>query len=254
MISGDVFGDPSLEWLYITLLAFGSAWVLMFVSASAYTATSFVTGGVQSPIILRVLSMTASTSTTVAFLPLTTVLARAIGCPETNGSGWLNTGMSCSDALPIVLRCLVAIMLALFAGLALFLASVYVDRAPSSGSWSARTDGRIDVVLLALKIVLVLGFTITRETLLSSWLVHVLLVGGGGLYVYMMWTSLPYTHAHMNALQGGLASGFLMASICYMLSDALGGEDTSLLVIFGVPMSILLGAAATYLRETYVAS
>ena len=179
VISGDVFGNPSLEWLYVTLLVAATIWVTMFVSASVYTASAFVTGGAQSPVVLRVLSGTASTSTTVAFLPLTTVLARSVGCPESgSGGGWLNTGMACTDPLPVVLRCVIACMLALFAGLALFLASVYVDRAPSSLSWAGRANGRMDVALLAYKIVLVLGYTIAREPLLSSWFVHVLLVGG----------------------------------------------------------------------------
>lgn len=254
VVSGDVFGDPQLEWLYTTLLVLASAWVLAFVSASVYTASAFVTGGTQSPVILRLLSGTASTSTTVAFLPLTTVLARAIGCPASAGDGWLSSGLACSDSLAIVLRIIIAMMLAMFAALALFLASVYVDRAPSSGSWSARTDGRIDVVMLAIKIVLVLGYTVTRDVLLRSWFVHVLLVGSGLAWVHMVWTSLPYTFPHMNALQGGYASGFLMGSLCLMMSVALNREDTSLLAIFGIPMAVVLGAAATYLREASVAS
>jgi hypothetical protein len=110
------------------------------------------------------------------------------------------------------------------------------------------------VALLAYKIVLVLGYTIAREPLLSSWFVHVLLVGGGIMWLYLGWTAMPYTHAHMNALQGGFASGFLMAAVALILSEALGGEDTSLLVIFGVPMAILLGGGATLGKEYSIAS
>ena len=135
------------------VLAVAVAWVFLFLSLAGWVSYAFVEDIPQTPLVLHMLRPAAALSTTVLFLPLTSVLFRSLACPD-DYNGWMDTGWDCGGLQRVLIAVFITTLLIAFCALTLFVAAVYIDRSPTSISWGARVSGRPEVMLLGVKLLL----------------------------------------------------------------------------------------------------
>ena len=225
-------------------------------------AWCFITKAPQSGIVLKGLRSVATLTTTTLFLPFTTVMARALGCPgveapaesgSLDGFSWIGTGWQCDAAGPIIIRVFISAVLLVFAVLSVFITAVFIDRNPASASWSAKSHGRVDAVVLVIKVVLVLCFTVFRDMLLDSWVLTAILYLSGLTWAVLMFRQMPYVHAGVNGMQTGFAAVFVWSTVALTLHKYANYGDLSVLFYIGCGLSYCLGFLAVYTREHYIA-
>jgi len=97
----------------------------------------------------------------------------------------------------------------------------------------------VDAVVLAIKVVLVLCFTVFRDILLDSWLLIAILYMSGLTWTFLMFREMPYVHGGVNGMQAGFAAVFVWSTVALTV---------------GCMMSHVLGFLAVYAREHYIAT
>jgi len=129
----------------------------------------------QSGVVLRALRAVSALSTTILFLPLSSVLMRGLSCP-TDHDTWMNTGLECSSGGRVAISIFLALLLVGFALLSVTVSAVYIDRDPASESWAAKTHGRIDALVLVAKLVLAFVYNVLDERLVGTAGVSIVLI------------------------------------------------------------------------------
>ena len=178
-------------------------------------------------------------STTAMFIPLMSHMMTVFTCQST----WLSSGWQCYSGLHLLLVFIVAMIAALFAAFSLIgtraLAPVaalklaaaccemlcvcshavvasFFDRDPGSESITARPHGRVEITMIAIKLALILVFSIGASIPVLITLLIVLASGALFLYIYFMY--LPYYLQRMNCFQVAFASTFLWCAACALIA------------------------------------
>ncbi|KAA0173056.1 hypothetical protein FNF27_05405 [Cafeteria roenbergensis] len=238
-----VFGETVFLVLFAVALLSVTSFVVMAVVVAVTVASK---AAKHSPYLLRTLRATAKLSSTSLFLPWTSMLLQALGCDQ--GVWWGGAGVECYGPLHISIAVVVLLLLPFFVGASLSVASVYIDRVPTSSQLDARTHGRADVLLLVIKMALTATLTYGTSTA-PEWVLVGVLVVSGGLWLVLFLTMVPFAHLVMNAAHVGMASSFLWASLCAAIVWASeGSQDVGLLVLLGTPVAGLLGFASAYMH------
>lgn len=112
--------------VFIFVLSIALIWTLILVSLAFSVAYRFSVNAGQNPIVLRVLRSTAWASTTILFLPFSSVLFRALACPA--GPSWMGTSLQCYGGGHIAVCAVAIIGLACFLALTAFASASFVNR------------------------------------------------------------------------------------------------------------------------------
>jgi hypothetical protein len=235
-------------------LTIAGVWIGVFVLLTVHIAANFIANAPQNETELRALRAIALLSTTTFFLPLTEITFRAFWCSPAPGSMWMDSGLGCESGGRVAIAVLLGLMLVVFVGMSLFVAAVFVERDPASDSWAAQSHGRVTVAVLLIKLLLAFLFNAVPDKFVGSGGMTVLLILLGLLWTYLMWRQMPYTHAHVNALQTGLALGFTWVSVCLGLAQLQPELDMWLLVVAVTPFMVLSGAMLSQWDQTRIAS
>jgi len=198
---------------FLILLALGAVYVGLFLGLTAFTAYNFHYELPHSSFIPRILRSVATLSTTILYLPLSSIMLRGLSCP-TEHDTWMGTGIECSSAGRIVIAILLAILLIGFAAMSLTVSAVYVDHDPSSASWVAKTHGRLDASILLAKLVLAFVYNVLDEQLVGSAFLTVVLVAVGLTASWAYAAYQPHIHSWVNAFQSGLWAIFTTTAVC----------------------------------------
>ncbi|KAA0156292.1 hypothetical protein FNF29_01085 [Cafeteria roenbergensis] len=238
-----VFGETVFIALFALALMSVTAFVVMAIVVAATVASKTAK---HSPYLLRTLRATAKLSSTSLFLPWTSLLLQALGC---DGSIWWGgAGVACYGPVHLPLAIFVILLLPFFITASLTVASVYIDRVPTSAQLDARTHGRADVLLLIVKLVLTALLTYGTSTA-PQWLLVGVLAVSGVLWLFLFLTMVPFARLVMNAAHVGMATAFLWATLCAVIVWASeGAQDVGVILVLGTPLAGVLGFTGAYMR------
>ncbi|KAA0163000.1 hypothetical protein FNF31_03055 [Cafeteria roenbergensis] len=230
---------------YQVMFFLGIAWVLIFISLSVSIAVAFIREKKQSEFALRLFRGVAVLSTTVLFLPVSSLLFRSYSCSagsDISGStdDWLGAGIPCDNVWRMVVLGVVAVMLLLFFILAMFVAATFVNRHPGSLRWAAKSHGRVAIALLVAKVLLTAIFNVSPAAARSLGTCIALIVVALG-WLVALYRELPMLRPVANALRAGSATAFLWASVALLVSNLMPGHDVSVMTLLGIPVAALAG-------------
>ncbi len=224
----------------------GIAWVLIFISLSVSIAAAFIREKKQSEFALRLFRGVAVLSTTVLFLPVSSLLFRSYSCSagsDISGStdDWLGAGIPCDNVWRMICLGVVAVLLVLFFILAMFVAATFVDRHPGSLRWAAKSHGRVAIALLVAKVILTAIYNVSPAAARSLGTCIALIITALG-WLVALYRELPMLRPVANALRAGSATAFLWASVALLVSNLMPGHDVSVMTLLGIPVAALAGA------------
>lgn len=167
-------------------------------------------------------------------------LLRGASCPADGSKQWLKTSIDCGSPTHLVLSIVFSILTLGFSALSLFVAAVFVDRRPTSQSWSAVATGRSAVISLTIRLLLSFCYSVLRNTLVGTagFSAVLIVIGFGKVYQYGVWA--PYTHRDINAFFAASGGAFAVASGSLLVAQYLGSGAATLGIIFGVPMAAVM--------------
>jgi len=233
-VSSDLISSDG-SGLFLGLLAAGAIYVASFLGLTILTAYNYHFDLPHSSFVLRILRAVATLSTTILFLPLSSVLIRGLGCTASH-SDWMGTGLECWSPGRIVIAVILAILLIGFALLSLIVTTVYVDRNPVSQSWIAKTNGRIDAFALGVKFTLAFLYNAVGTKLIGAAGTTVFLILVGIITTWLYATYQPFVRAWVNAFNAGMWAIFTLSAVCLGLAQATGSPDSTYLLLYvGAP-------------------
>ena len=220
-------GRAILFWAALTT-------VVTFLGLLFYVIGTLLSEGRQQAIVLRVLGSLASVLTTVAFMPAASLLLSVFhGCSSVNA-----LGIQCGRDGHWVLVAVVVMVLSVFAAVSTFFSSVYIDTDVTSSAWGPKVTGRVDAVMLVLKLILVTCFTALSlpppaQVVLAA--VGALTWLGGTVFVQ------PYVQPAANSIAAGAAclNVWLVAVPAILLASP--GADPGTLVLIGLVIAPAFG-------------
>ncbi|KAA0175508.1 hypothetical protein FNF27_02919 [Cafeteria roenbergensis] len=230
---------------YRVMFFLGIAWVLIFISLSVSIAAAFIREKKQSEFALRLFRGVAVLSTTVLFLPVSSLLFRSYSCSagsDISGStdDWLGAGIPCDNVWRMICLGVVAVLLVLFFILAMFVAATFVDRHPGSLRWAAKSHGRVAIALLVAKVILTAIYNVSPAAARSLGTCIALIITALG-WLVALYRELPMLRPVANALRAGSATAFLWASVALLVAMMMPGHDVSVMTLVGIPVAALAG-------------
>ncbi|KAA0155001.1 hypothetical protein FNF29_02145 [Cafeteria roenbergensis] len=233
---------------YRVMFFLGIAWVLIFISLSVSIAVAFIREKKQSEFALRLFRGVAVLSTTVLFLPVSSLLFRSYSCSagsDISGStdDWLGAGIPCDNVWRMICLGVVAVLLVLFFILAMFVAATFVDRHPGSLRWAAKSHGRVAIALLVAKVILTAIYNVSPAAARSLGTCIALIITALG-WLVALYRELPMLRPVANALRAGSATAFLWANVALLVAMMMPGHDVSVMAVMtlvGIPVAALAG-------------
>lgn len=190
--------------VFLAVLVIAVIWTSTFVGLAVWVAYSFSSNIPQIDIVLRTLRSMAWLSTTVLFIPISSLLFRALACPPELDT-WMNTGHKCYSPMHVAVIGVVALTLPFFLLLSMFTSASFVDRSMTSRSLDAKRNGRVDTLIIVIKVVLGFAYNVLEQEL-GSWPITALLVISGVIMTGAYFEQRPYYNPKLNHLLTGKCS------------------------------------------------
>lgn len=189
------------ESTFLTAYIIAMLWAALFVTLVSSATWCSATRKPQAAPVLRTLRLVTRLSTTVLFLPVTSVLMRGLACPSADQ--WMGTDMSCWQGGHLVLALVQAVLLLVYVALSLFAASILINRDVRRPTLDSKVNARIDVAMLAVKTVLAAVYNLPANGATASWVVVLLVLASGGVWLTLAQLHRPFLTPTMNDLQSG---------------------------------------------------
>ncbi|KAA0165014.1 hypothetical protein FNF27_07706 [Cafeteria roenbergensis] len=216
------------------LFWFAIAIVIVFLGLLGFVMGTLLTEGRQQAVVLRALASMASVLTTVAFMPLASVLLAIFhDCSSISA-----LGVECNTDGQWIVTALVVLLLGVFSAVATFFATVYIDTDLKSTALGAKVTGRLDAVMLLAKLVLVSLFAVAdlhpvAQTVFSG--IAALIWFCGTLFVQ------PYVRPTANGLAAAAAALNLWLVLCLVVKLVDPSASTQAFMVMGVLLAPPVG-------------
>lgn len=240
--------DGVSSTLKLVLVFFSAAWVAAIIVAAVYSAAAFSAGSEFTTVLpLKFLRATARLTAAVLFMPLSTMLISTYKCSV--GATWAGSALACFGVEHSLLMALVTALLPFFFGFSLCVSAVFIDRDYRSTNVVARAHGRVSIVMISIKTLVTLIFTVASDLpplLLQSFLV---LMGVVWLWAWLRY--LPMLTPWVNQAWVAVGAVFLWASACAALGTALANPAAGVagyLFFVGAPIAAYCGYATAVAR------
>lgn len=229
-------------------LVFGAAlWVALIVVAAGWSAYSFSIGNFSTVLPLKFLRATARLTTTALFVPLASLLISVYKCKR--GDRWNYSDIGCYGVEHSLLMAMVSVLLPCFWIFSLCVSAVFFDRNYRSSNITARTHGRVGILMISIKSSLTLIFTVAQDA--DPWFLHVVVIGLGFFWLYLYLRFLPNFTQWMNQVWSAFGSVFLWAGLCAALARTLNNPYAGVagyVFFIGVPTAAYTGYALAFMR------
>ena len=242
------YAADTISPIFKLTLVFGAAlWVALIVVAAGWSAYSFSIGNFSTVLPLKFLRATARLTTTALFVPLASLLISVYKCKK--GDRWNYSDIGCYSVEHSLLMAMVSILLPCFWIFSLCVSAVFFDRNYRSSNITARTHGRVGILMISIKSSLTLIFTVAQDA--DPWFLHVVVIGLGLFWLYLYLRFLPNFTQWMNQVWSAFGSVFLWAGLCAALARTLNNPYAGVagyVFFIGVPTAAYTGYALAFMR------
>jgi len=174
--------------LKVGLMFVACVWTAATVLTAIWAAWSFSVGNFSTVAPLHFLRATARLTATALFVPFASLLISAYKCG--GGKKWSSSEWDCYGPEHVTIMSVVSILLPFFWAFTTCVAAVFFDKDYISPNITARAHGRVAFVMITIKMVLTLVFTVAGEG--DAWVLHVLVVAAGVAWMYLFLRYLPF--------------------------------------------------------------
>ena len=228
-----------------TMTFYGSvAWVALLLLITVWVGYSFSVESFRVLWPLKVLRTTARLSTTALFIPLTSMLLSVYACPT--DEYWRQTDLKCWETGHTIIAMFLSILIILFCCFSCLVVAVFFERDPTSGNILSKSHGRVDLIMLVVKVLLTLLYSQMGQ--IPSFLLILSAICGGGLWFFLSVVYLPYHSLFVNNLSCMMAALFSWAGIAVGLAYIRDAPEVSFAAILLMPRR-LISASSTEQRR-----
>jgi hypothetical protein len=181
--------DPAA---YQAIYYVAALWVLLFLALQSWAIISFARNEIAVIWPLKMLRSIAGFSASVAFIPLLVMLISVYPCRiEGQPAGvWVRAGYDCFSSGHLVLTVISTVLAISLTVLCTIFTLVFGDVHPLSGNLTARAHGRVEFIMLLMRVLLVIVVRVCGK-LLGPWPLIGVILGVGAVWISAQWFLMP---------------------------------------------------------------
>ena len=230
---------------YFAAFFLSAAWVAVCLGLCAWSAQALARGEVTRLWPLRVLSAIGAFSANVLFIPLMEMLLSAFSCGGGGAahSPWQSAGYECFHGAHAGVVAAVVVLSAGFFCMCAFFVLVHQDSHALTASLAGKAHGRVDLAMLAVKVLLVLLITVVPPSAISGPPGAMgVLVAAGATWGALAYAYMPYTAHVMNCAtlaEAGLLTWLAAVGAAAAARGGGNATDAAVQFYYGAPVVVI---------------